>query len=395
VSWPFGPGGFLAFAGSLGSRFTLGVGLFTPYTQRVRWETPAAASPTTRYHAIDVDLRNVALTPALSIRVAPGVRIGAAPGFLFSVGRLTFDEDTGLARAGVTCDGAPCGAENPAAAARYEIVSSLDPFDATLAFTVGGGLYVDRRDWSLGVAYTSRPLATDDGVAITARRTRIGLPANQPAEPALCGPSGPSTCVYGHLQYDLPDVITAGFTYRLSPRLDLTLVLRWLNLSRHDALRIRLASPAADGLEARALPESIVLHRGFRDVWDARLQGAIVLGNNLRLGASVRTETGAVGASRVTPAAVDGWKLEPAAVAQLSLTGRVLITAGYAFTFMPDVNASASVFDPQANLACETVGGDLDSPACQARRRGQARPTAAGKYHLLTHTLSLSVATRL
>ena len=86
LDWPLGPGAFLAAAASLGNRFTLGLATYTPFAQRVRFD-PADGEQPNRYHAVSTDLRNLALVPALSIRLGGGVRIGAAPGFLFSVGR--------------------------------------------------------------------------------------------------------------------------------------------------------------------------------------------------------------------------------------------------------------------------------------------------------------------
>ena len=45
---------------------------------------------------LTLDLRNLALVPALSIRFGSDFRVGVAPGFLFSTGRLMFAEDTAL-----------------------------------------------------------------------------------------------------------------------------------------------------------------------------------------------------------------------------------------------------------------------------------------------------------
>ena len=73
-----------------------------------------------------MDLRNVALVPALSIRFGGDFRVGFAPGFLFSTGRLMFREDLALdgGSAGLASEcmpGVACDAENPRAAARYDI----------------------------------------------------------------------------------------------------------------------------------------------------------------------------------------------------------------------------------------------------------------------------------
>jgi hypothetical protein len=57
--------------------------------------SPKGDEPT-RYHMLTLDLRNLVLVPALSIRFGGDFRIGFAPGFMFSTGRLSFAEDLGL-----------------------------------------------------------------------------------------------------------------------------------------------------------------------------------------------------------------------------------------------------------------------------------------------------------
>jgi hypothetical protein len=54
------------------------------------------------------------------------------------------------------------------------------------------------------------------------------------------------------------------------------------------------------------------------------------------------------------------------------------------------VTVDASTFDPAAAAACKLAGEDLALPACQTRLAGQARPTAAGSYKMLRHTLALT-----
>src|SRR5207244_3121289 len=138
----------------------------------------------TRYHRLDVDLRHVALAPALAIHVGD-LRIGVSTRVLFSTGLLSFDEDTALDRGAADpgCGGAPCGVENPDAAARYRVRSgngtSTGPFaDAQVSFVVAGGLFYRRRRWDFGLSYASRPLGAGvDGVRIAAGRTTIDRPA--------------------------------------------------------------------------------------------------------------------------------------------------------------------------------------------------------------------------
>ena len=93
LQWPIGPGAFLGISSDLGGdRFTIGFATYMPYVQQItsrsRGRHRADALPG------DADLRNLALVPALSIRFGDDFRVGIAPGFLFSTGRLSFAEQT-------------------------------------------------------------------------------------------------------------------------------------------------------------------------------------------------------------------------------------------------------------------------------------------------------------
>jgi long-subunit fatty acid transport protein len=394
ASWPLGPGGFLGLAASVGTRFTFALATYSPFNQQVRWSPAADGSEPARYHAVSTDLRNLALVPAVSIRLGGGVRFGAAPGFLLSLGRLVVDEDTALQRPGPTaCQSAPCGVENPAAAARYDVSSGFRLLDGSLSLTVAGGLHVDRPKWMFGVAFISRPLGTREGVEIKGRATSIRPPPS--GNGPLCPAEATASCLWSQAVYQLPDTLTAGLDLRIKRRWLVGGMLRWLNLSRHDAIRIRVVGPAISSLRNLSLPEELVLHRGLRDVFDIRGRAVFQLREGIELAAVLRAESSAVRPESLSAGFVDGAKLEPALAARVRVASGFSLTAGYAFTFVPTVEASRSVFDPGAELACQQAGGDLASEPCRKRQAGQARPTAAGRYNLHTHSFSLTVTAQL
>ena len=218
ASWPLGPGGFVGLAASVGTRFTIALAAYSPFNQQVRWSVAADGSEPARYHAVSTDLRNLALVPAVSIRLGGGVRFGAAPGFLLSFGRLVVDEDIALHQPeGATCNGSPCGRENPAAAARYDVSSGFELLDGSLTLTVAGGLHIDRPKWVFGVAFISRPLGNREGVEIQGRATRI-LPPLRDGGAALCPPEVGNSCLWSQAVYDLPDTLTAGLDFPLNQR---------------------------------------------------------------------------------------------------------------------------------------------------------------------------------
>jgi hypothetical protein len=166
---------------------------------------------------------------------------------------------------------------------------------------------------------------------------------------------------------------------------------RWIWLHLMDKIDIRLTSPA---LQAAGLPDHIVLHRGFKDVWDTRLRVAYWWRERLRVGATLRFETSAVDAADVNPGAVDGFKIEPMVMAEIRLSHRVSLTGGYGITLMPSVTAHPSSFDPQIASRCAAAGGSITNADCLAALDGRARPTADGVYRQTTQELSAAVTAR-
>jgi long-subunit fatty acid transport protein len=191
------------------------------------------------------------------------------------------------------------------------------------------------------------------------------------------------------MRYHLPDIFTAGVTWHATPHLDAVGIVRWVRYGSYDRITIRLVGPSGAGLLANNLPDQLVLYRGFQDSWDMRARLVHAPARWFRWSGTLRMETSAVPEANVNAAAVDGLKLEPALATEFSIGRHVRIAAGYALTWMVPVTVGASVFDPTAAAACAQALGDLSLPACQTRLAGQARPTAAGSYKMLRHTLAL------
>jgi long-subunit fatty acid transport protein len=395
LSWPPGPGTFLAIGTAIGNRFTLAAALYTPFAQRTTFAATADGQQPARYHMVEADLRNVALVPALAFRIGNELRLGFAPGFLFSTGRLAFDEDTALATPGLMCDGSPCGVENPSAAARYTIGSGLGLFDASVSFTLAGGLHFRRGRFEAALAYASPPLGTQGGgVVINAPRTDVTPPPRLGVGPSLCPADHPAPCMFGRIAYDLPAVFTGAVTWHATPTVAVTAVARWLTYSRHERVDVRVVSAPAVALRDQGIPDSVRLFRGLRDVVEARIRVERELAAWLRVGAAVRADTGAVAPSHLSPGIVAGPTVEPAVMVELRAPSWLRLTAGYALAVTPAATTETSVFDPTAAVACEEARGDLASPECYKRLAGAARPTAAGRYSAIGHTASLNATFR-
>ncbi len=386
--WPPGPGSYVAI-GYGSDRFTIAFATYMPYLEKITFPTSAAGDEPTRYQMLSLDLRNLALVPALAIRFGSDLRIGLAPGFLFSTGSLDFAEDTALDAGTPTLK--TYGAESPAAAARYHISSGQGIGSAKFSVTLGGGIYYRRRTLELGASYQSRPLGSGvSGVEVAGEQSSVTLPPAQVGGPVTCAGGQTSRCVFGDATYRLPDVFIAGATWHVRPGLELSLTARWLWLHLHDRIDVRLVSPA---LDATGLPQHIVLYRGFHDVIDTRARVAYWWRERLRIGAELRVETGAVDPSAVNAAAVDGLKVEPVALAELRIGRRFWLAAGYGLTIMPGVTVTNPVFNPQDATACADADGDLSnkSTGCASRLAGTARPTTAGTYTAFVQDFGLTL----
>ena len=378
LQWPPGPGAFIAVSSDVGGdRFTLGFATYEPYVEQNHFSMSVAGNEPTRYHRIDADLRNLALVPALSIRFGGDFHVGVAPGFLFSTGRLTFAEQTD-----------PKGGESPATDARYDLDSGQSITDARFSVTLGGGIYWRRKTLEFGLAYSSRPLGTDvGGIEVAADKTQVTTAGG----PVTCASGQANRCVFGDIVYKLPDVWIGGLAWHPRPGLEIAAMTRWIWFHLQDRIDIRLTSPA---LQALGLPEHIVFHRGLKDVWDTRVRVAYWIRERLRVGAALRFETSAVSAADVNPAAVDGFKIQPMVMAELRVIRGLSLSAGYGFTYMQDVTAHPSNFEPGAAQACKGSGYDLNLQSCQQLQQGLARPTADGTYGRTEQDFSLAMNIR-
>jgi long-subunit fatty acid transport protein len=383
--WPPGPGAFAGIGGDAGGdRFALAFAAYMPFVDRTSYETTAGESVATRYHRISADLRNLALVPALSIRFWRDLRLGFAPGFLFSTGRLLFAESTCAASG---CLGqAP--SQDPSQDARLDLGSGQGILSSRFAVTLAAGLYFRSRAWEFGLSFSSRPLGDASVIAGDQSQITRAAPAGAVACPGgrVEGPN----CVFpvfADIAYKFPYTIAGSVSWHPKPGWEATAIARILSFAANDVIDIRLTGAPAEA----GVPAHIVLYRGYGTVFDTRLRVASWVGERLRVGAGLRFESSALPDRAVSPAAVDGRKLEPTVMILYRPAKHLSIAAGYGFTYMFPVTTTDSVFHPSAAADCAAAGGDLGTAACVDRLNGTARPTAAGSYSHHEHDFSLSM----
>lgn len=369
--WPLGPASFIALGAGIGHRFGIALALYSPFSSKLALPDDGP----TRYHLVSMDMNHIATAVGLAIHATDSVQIGVAPGLLFPTAHLAFKESP-----------QDTSSEDPNLAASYDLATRgmLVP-----AYFVSLGAQYRRGRFALGISYTSAPLGTGGTLNLPLESTHVYLSPSSDGATLCPGPNPERVCLAGQMRYRLPSIYNLGASWQATKNWSVTGIVRWLRYGTHDKVTILLAGPAEQTVLGTQVPDHVILYRGFRDSVD--LRGRVVWENRaLRVGGTLRLETSAVPAANVNAAAIDGTKLEPSVALDMRVWRQIRLSAGYAFLWMFPVDTGASVFDPTAASTCAGSGNDLNTAACQARMKGQARPTAAGTYRLWRHTLSVS-----
>jgi long-subunit fatty acid transport protein len=372
--WPPGPGGFAAIGAGIGRRFGIALALYSPFSSTLTMKPADDGSLPTRYHLVSMRFDHTALATGLAIHASDSIQVGVTPGLLFPSAHLVFDEDTGIGGAGI---------ENPTKSARYDLASNGIQIPS---YFMSFGADYRRGRFSLGISYTTAPLGTGGLVTLPLDNTQITPPGGAAGD--LCAATSTANCLVGQMRYRLPSMYVAGATWQATPHWSATGIARWIRNGAHDNITILVAGPASGSQLGSSIPDHVVLYRGFTDSFDLRGR-AVYEDKHFRASGTLRLETSAVPASHVNAAAIDGTKVTPSLAVEMRVWRQVRMSAGYAFTYMLPVDAGTSAFDPTAASACTAAVGDLSTPACQARANGQARPSAAGTYHMWRQTLSV------
>ena len=377
--WPPGPSGFFAIGAGIGHRFGIAMAMYSPFSTKLTMTPTADGQEPTRYHLVSMDFNHIATAIGLAIHASDSIQIGVTPGLLFPTAHLVFDQDTAVGNA---------GREDPTATARYDLATKGI---VTPSYFIAFGAHYRHGRLDLGFSYTTAPLGSGGMVNLPLDNTQIRFPAyaaDGGPGPGLCPDASTGNCLAGQMSYRLPSIYNLGATWQATKNWSATAIVRWLRYGALDKITILVAGPSSGTALGSSLPDHVVLYRGFQDSID--LRGRVVYETKqFRVGGTLRLETSAVPASHVNAAAIDGTKLEPSLAAEMRIWRQIRMSAGYAFTWMLPVDTGTSVFDPTAASACTNAGGDLSTAACQARMNGQARPSAAGSYHLWRQTFSL------
>lgn len=408
------PGYLIGGSWDLGTEtVVIGAALYTPYGDNTSYangedEAQLQRLPT-RYHAVNAMTYSMWGSVGAGLRITSWLYLGG--GFNFAYTRARRDA---LRDPDSTADGLGCG--TPATCEQWDrrLRLRLNVDGWGFGFSAGALLTpIENRLW-IGAAFTS-PLFTT-GSAGTAGGDQVPL-SGQPPEGSPCPAAGPDRwegarltgagrdCFGGaELVYSFPYVVNLGARLRLDlgegqgraapGSVEVTATAR-LSIPAHRDQQLRLERRAfLDGGGALELPASSYVPVGEQTAFALEL-GVRQLWERLVLGEAVMYESPRVQPEAVTPANLQGHRLDASVTARLRLHRRLglLLTAGVTLHLFPD--GAGGRLDATLSAACRAAGYDALSAACREVQDGWAQPPAAGRYQLVVPHGAAGIEVRL
>lgn len=279
--------------------------------------------------------------------------------------------------------------------------TKLAGFDLALTF----GIAYDVTDRvTLGIRYRTRPLLRGGQLQLSGQ-----VVACRPEDSEPQAGDAPS-CSVAHpldatLRERVPQELSLGLGLVLGRgkqwRIDSTLL--WIdNCQDVDGSRgIRnCGDPGTQqlnliGLEtSRVLLADSVRYRGLQDLFSLDVYSTYQAGSNLSLTFAGHTSSPSVQRSALSAARADGWRLGASLGTTLRLRqSNFLLVPGYGldFYFPTAVSGASAAFDPGAAERFAVAHSDLNSEDAAAILEGRGRPTNAGRYTGLVHTVTLAL----
>lgn len=369
---PVTPGGMLAYYQGFEDA-TVGVAFAIPFAERF-----IANQEELRYHTRGGSYYQFSTSLFGSYQVDRFI-FGVSVSLGVTSMAYRFDRDTALDHGSddpLTCNGSPCGIENPAAQQNIDLdvnTKGLNPLGlevlalSNISFGLGTLIKLGN-DWWIGLSY----------LRLLSKQELVGTVG-------VTEPNGTKHTGFAEVQLDLPQVFYIGLRAPVMRDYDLLLDARWQHFSTHKDLDIRIFGPE---IQNANVPEVLTRHRGFRNVWRLSVGLERLPTNRLRFGGRFRVENGTVQNNTISPVQVAGTNLTGALGMEWQFTKSWGIQLGYDLTWFPEATVNDSAFNPADQIRCIDSGFALDS--CRASADGRALPTAAGDYGRWQHAFLLA-----
>ncbi len=368
---------------------TLGVGFYTPFVDRTDYGNGDARGLVTRYHSISSQTYSLWGTAAVALRLAWWFYVGGGFNFAWTRAQIDLLRDPGSPAPGN--DGLPCGPTTGAPCEQWTRRQELELNVSGWGYGFTAGVVVVPKDnlW-ISLSYISA-LFTSGGAQVGLRD------APDPNQVAQCattfhgarltdsrlGPNPAPACGGASLVLSFPHVIYGAVR-----------TLRPLGPKGRGPLSWEISSwarvaipPRADDelrLEQRQFPylpetgrlpvrhqTSVALDVDFREIWPG-----------LELGQALVYESPRTASEAVSPANLDGHKLDVGVTAKIRAGSNVWFRAGLGATIVIFDSAAGQGWNAQAATACRASGYDITSAGCDQAHDGWALSPAAGSYTL-------------
>lgn len=272
-----------------------------------------------------------------------------------------------------------------------------------LALTLGLAYEITSRV-TFGVRYRTRPLLRGGNMQLSGQVV-ICRPSDtepQPGDAPSCSVAQPLDAT---LRERIPQELALGFGVVLGRgkqwRIDSTLL--WVD-NCHDVNGdpgiANCGDPGGQQLNLVGLEQSRVLlsdsvrYRGLQDMFGLDVYTTYQVASNLSISFAGHAASPSVQRAAMSASHADGWRTG----LSLGTAWRVrqsnfLLVPGYGadFYFPTSVSATQAAFDPGAAERFAAAHSDINSADAQAILEGRGRPTNAGRYTGLVHSVSLAL----
>jgi len=349
-------------------------------------------------------------TFAVAWNILGSLRIGVGVHLPRLRSRFAYDDSAALSNDGTAAEGKCADVENGGCAERvgFRGVTSWLPardgrpsgFDLALTF----GLAVDVSDRiTLGLRFRTRPLI-NGGDYVLAGKALVCRPDETEFGSSSVQPCSVATPVDATLREGGARELAIGAAFVLGRsklwRIDGNLY--WQDLchdSREGAGILSCGDPGTQRLSLvgqvpTGVQTEVTRYRGRADVFGADVYTTYRARSTLAFVIGGHTSSPGTRRTAMTAASHDAWRFGLTFGTTLRLAqSNFQIIPGYGFDlYVPThVRPGDAAFDPAAAADYAASGGDLNSSAAAAVLAGRGRPSNAGRYTGMVHTLMLSL----